>query len=279
MAGAIVTNLGRKIIADAVAGNGSVELSYIAIGDSNVVHTENSTKLGHKAWQGEIIESGVDGVVVYAYTMMQNSDGPFTIKEIGLYDTYDNLIAVTNVPATPKESGGAVNSMKLGLRKAVENADAISFTITDKFDSVLNKNSVNAVENKALTKEFNAINNSIENINENFNAINEDIKILNTDISDIGDDISYLHRQKINYSVVDNASISIDNLTSTGIYSIASCKEANAGNTPFSSGTGTLIVTSNGDWVGQTCILYEEDTIPIRSRVKINGVWSGWSIG
>ncbi|GLC87480.1 phage tail protein [Lysinibacillus piscis] len=123
--GTLITNIGLAQIANAQVTQSKVGLEYIALGDGNGAHyvpTQNQTALVHEVWRGPIAELSIDPtndkrIVVDA--VIPPTAGGFTIREIGIFDDKNQLIAVGQYP----------EKYKPALDEGVASEDVIHFVI------------------------------------------------------------------------------------------------------------------------------------------------------
>lgn len=94
---ALLTNKGRSKEAVALANGSDIVVTHIAIGDGNTVPSGGETKLYHevdrKAITGHGLVTGTTNTAYFDIHLMA-ADGPYTIREAGLYDADGDLIAI-----------------------------------------------------------------------------------------------------------------------------------------------------------------------------------------
>ncbi|MGH6775890.1 phage tail protein [Brucella tritici] len=116
---ALMTNLGRAKEAAALANGTSIIITHIAIGDGATVPSGGETALYNEVARKEISGHGtVVGAsnVAYFDIFLAASEGPYTIREAGLYDNAGDLIAIARydppinkpVPASGQTVEGTV---------------------------------------------------------------------------------------------------------------------------------------------------------------------------
>ncbi|MGK4115761.1 phage tail protein [Lysinibacillus capsici] len=135
--GTIITNIGLAQIANAQITQTKVGLEYIALGDGNGAHyvpTQNQTKLVHEVWRGPIAELSIDPtnsnrIIIDA--VIPVTAGGFTIREIGIFDDKNNLIAVGQYPEKykPQLSEGVSEETLIHFVIETNNADVVKLTI------------------------------------------------------------------------------------------------------------------------------------------------------
>lgn len=134
---AVVTDLGNELMMDAVANGRKVAITEFAVGDGNGEYYRPSTDmtaLRHEVWRGpinscEISREAANVLIITA--VCPGSAGGFTIREMGVFDTAGNMIAVCNCPATPKVTitDGVVNEMRLEMEIALINGYAVELLV------------------------------------------------------------------------------------------------------------------------------------------------------
>ena len=124
----IVTDIGLAKIAAAAAECTTVRLKYFAIGDASYIPSGRETQLMSEQFRKEIDSSSVDNE--YKDTMLLNvvlpaNVGGWYIREYGIFDEDDSLIAIGSCDEIYKPSGD-------NKSKAV----TIAFTIAAKFSNI-----------------------------------------------------------------------------------------------------------------------------------------------
>jgi len=135
--GTIITNIGLAQIANAQITQTKVGLEYIALGDGNGAHyvpTQNQTKLVHEVWRGPIAELSIDPtnsnrIIIDA--VIPVTAGGFTIREIGIFDDKNQLIAIGQYPEKykPELSEGVSEETLIHFVIETNNADVVKLTI------------------------------------------------------------------------------------------------------------------------------------------------------
>ena len=165
---ALVTKKGLDKILSAIAEGKQVNITKFCIGDGGgepVTPSETQTALVNQTWIGDITKYSKDGDMVSASTVVPEEVGNFTLREMGLIDSDGDLFAVANVPDTLKTKDGGIRAtLSLTISIKVQNTNAITFYIISDFDTALDENSANAVQNKAIAAEIKNIKNTIASI-------------------------------------------------------------------------------------------------------------------
>lgn len=135
--GTLITTIGLAQIANAQITQTKVGLEYIALGDGNGAHyvpTQNQTSLVNEVWRGPIAELSIDPannnrIIIDA--IIPVTAGGFTIREIGIFDDNNNLIAVGQYPEKykPQLSEGVSEETLIHFVIETNNADAVKLTI------------------------------------------------------------------------------------------------------------------------------------------------------
>lgn len=104
----LLTKIGQARIANAVALNQKVNLTYMAVGDGNgnpTTPNENQTALVREKYRATINQLTVDADnpnYLIAELIVPTNVGGWSIYEVGVFDDQNQLIAVANFPATYK---------------------------------------------------------------------------------------------------------------------------------------------------------------------------------
>lgn len=134
---AIVTNTGNELMMNAVVNGEKVAVTEFAVGDGGGEYYRpevTMTALKNEVWRGNInsceISSEASNIMIIS-AVCPGEAGGFTIREMGVFDADNNLIAVCNCPATPKVvvTDGVVNEMYLEMEVALVSADAMELVI------------------------------------------------------------------------------------------------------------------------------------------------------
>lgn len=104
----LLTKVGQASIANAVALNKAVNLTYMAVGDGNgnpTTPNENQTALLREKYRAQINQLTVDPDnpnYLIAEMIIPTTVGGWSIYEVGVFDDQSQLVAVANFPATYK---------------------------------------------------------------------------------------------------------------------------------------------------------------------------------
>ncbi|GGC07018.1 phage tail protein [Dickeya fangzhongdai] len=153
---ALLTEVGAARLANAISLGKQLEITQMGVGDgSGTLPTPDTTqtKLINEKRRAPLNALNIDPAnpnQVIAEQVIPEDEGGFWLREIGLYDADDNLVAVANCPETYKpqmqEGSGRVQTVRMIL--AVGQADAVSL----KIDPAVVLASRQYVDNMALAK-------------------------------------------------------------------------------------------------------------------------------
>ncbi|MBI4835935.1 MAG: phage tail protein [Candidatus Abawacabacteria bacterium] len=132
-----LTNIGLAKIANAEVTGIKVQITEAAVGDGNGAYYEPSqtqTALVNEVWRGsietvELHPTNENQVVIEA--AIPPEEGPFWIRELGLFDSEGDMVAVGKVPASEKPvyDQGSTKDLRLKAILSVENADVIQIIV------------------------------------------------------------------------------------------------------------------------------------------------------
>lgn len=127
----LLTNKGRSKEAAALANNSSIQVSHIAIGDGATVPSGGETQLYHELARKPIFANGlVSGATDTAYfeIYLTADEGPYTIREAGLFDAEGDLLAIAHYDppiAKPTPESGQTVEGTIRLQVQFSNTDNI----------------------------------------------------------------------------------------------------------------------------------------------------------
>ncbi|WP_342471649.1 phage tail protein [Metasolibacillus sp. FSL H7-0170] len=133
----ILTNIGLAKFANAQVTETNVTFTQIAVGDSNGAYynpTASMTALVHEVWRGNINAIYIDENNpnwVVCEGIIPTDVGGFMVREMGLFDDENNLLAVGKVPETykPLLTNGSAKDLYLKAILEVSNANAVTLKI------------------------------------------------------------------------------------------------------------------------------------------------------
>nr|DAU52947.1 MAG TPA: tail collar fiber protein [Caudoviricetes sp.] len=126
----IITDIGFDKINEALISGSKLDLKYIALGDSCGEYYEpkpNQISLVNEIYRAEVQQ--VDGISATA--LIPFNVGGFFIREVGVFDSENNLILVAPQPLTykPQEAQGGIKDIWIKFRLKGVNPDAIEIKI------------------------------------------------------------------------------------------------------------------------------------------------------
>ena len=134
---AILTDYGTRAIAHALSQGQPLQLSQFAVGDGNgqaVTPTASATALVHQTHIAPVSAVSLDPrnnkQVIVELTIPENVGG-FYIREMGVFDAQNKLIAYANCPESfkPTESSGSGKVQVLRMILKVESSSAVTLSI------------------------------------------------------------------------------------------------------------------------------------------------------
>lgn len=133
----ILTNIGLAKFANAQVTETNVTFTQIAVGDSNGAYynpTASMTALVHEVWRGNINAIYIDENNpnwIVCEGIIPTDVGGFMVREMGLFDDENNLLAVGKVPETykPLLANGSAKDLYLKAILEVSNASAVTLKI------------------------------------------------------------------------------------------------------------------------------------------------------
>lgn len=133
----ILTTIGKASIANATALGGKVDFKYMALGDNNGPQNgpnEEQTQLVNEVYRGQINHVKLDDDNTSWVTIsmvVPASVGGFTVREVGVFDTDNNLLAVGKYPVTykPKLEEGSSKDLTINMVLEVSNASVVNLKI------------------------------------------------------------------------------------------------------------------------------------------------------
>ncbi|HBF5456095.1 TPA: phage tail protein [Clostridioides difficile] len=133
----LLTEIGKAAIANATALGTIVDFTKIKVGDgggSAYIPTENQTELKNLVWESTLEHVQADeknpNWVVIQKTITGDT-GSFTIREVGIFDSKDQLLAISSYPETykPAPDSGTVKEILIKIILAVSNTTSINLKI------------------------------------------------------------------------------------------------------------------------------------------------------
>ncbi len=236
--GTLITNIGLAQIANAQITQSKVGLEYIALGDGNGAHyvpTQNQKALVNEVWRGPISELSIDPTNdnrIIVDGVIPVTAGGFTIREIGIFDDKNQLIAVGQYPEKykPELSEGVSEETIIHFVIETNNADVVKLTIdptviiaSQKYvdgkmaaHTALNKTDAHQIKNiEGLENELTSIKSAIGNGSTG----NDILSRLNTLENHVGDLTNLETAQKANLvAAINEVRQSAINAWQKGVY-------------------------------------------------------------
>ena len=133
----LVTNIGAARIAKATALGTVVNLSQMAVGDGGgnpITPSATATALTREVYRASLNMLEVDGnnqKQVIAELLIPEEEGDFTIREVGLFDNNNNLIAIGSIADSykPRLSSGTASQQIIRMVIQIDNTDAVGLKV------------------------------------------------------------------------------------------------------------------------------------------------------
>ncbi|TNZ87694.1 hypothetical protein CGK40_23230 [Vibrio parahaemolyticus] len=131
---AVVTELGASLIEDAYNNSTIVNITQMAIGDSNGAYVEPNpafTSLVNELGREDIHESGTVGHLIHVYVYVTSKFAGDTIREFGLYDDANNLVVYAAYPESlvPDAASGEYIQLEIECIVDLENAEVVNIVV------------------------------------------------------------------------------------------------------------------------------------------------------
>ena len=133
----LVTNIGAVRIAKATALGTVVNLSQMAVGDGGgqpITPSATATALTREVYRASLNMLEVDEnnqKQVIAELLIPEEEGDFTIREVGLFDNNNNLIAIGSIADSykPRLSSGTASQQIIRMVIQIDNTDAVGLKV------------------------------------------------------------------------------------------------------------------------------------------------------
>ncbi len=133
----LLTVKGAEKIAAATAANTTVDLTHIALGDGNgsvVMPDASKTALVNEVYRASLNDLRVDANNanwVVAESNVPSTEGNFWVREVGVFDTDGDLIAIGNYPETfkPVTADGVAKDLYMKVIFEVSSSDAVTLQV------------------------------------------------------------------------------------------------------------------------------------------------------
>ncbi len=142
--GTIITTQGAAMIAQCILEGKKLPIVEAAAGDADGAYyqpTVDQTALKGEKWRGQIVSATLNSNtpnMLDVKIVIGEDVGGFTIREMALFDSDGNMIAICNTPATEKVmlSGNVSGKLTMLMHLLVADASVLEFTITPSLDTV-----------------------------------------------------------------------------------------------------------------------------------------------
>ncbi len=166
----VVTDIGLELLNDCLITQKIFPGNKMAVGDSNGVYYEpekTQTALKNQKYITNVAQKGKKGNYIFFNMQIPPSEGDYTIREVGLFDKENNLLAVAKYPETLKQKTSGSSNKTIMIEIQIELSDnAINTIIID--------NSGNLVTEDKL-KEYQKLNE--KGIKNGYTPLNEQAQI------------------------------------------------------------------------------------------------------
>lgn len=133
----LLTKIGQASIANAIALGQKVNLTEMAIGDGNgnpTVPKESQTSLVNEVYRAQVNQLMTDPDnpnYLIAEMIVPTNVGGWSVREVGLFNDEENLIAIANFPETykPKLEEGSGRDLVIRIILQVQSTDAVTLKI------------------------------------------------------------------------------------------------------------------------------------------------------
>ncbi|ASN68300.1 putative tail fiber protein [uncultured Caudovirales phage] len=151
----ILTKIGKAKIANAAALGDKVNITTLKVGDGNGKYynpTETQEDLVNTVWQGNINSINVDEnnpSWIVIEVIIPSSIGGFTIREAGIFDNGNNLIAIGKYPETykPQAEDGSTKDLIIRMILEVSNTSSVILKV-DPTIILATKKDIEILDNK-----------------------------------------------------------------------------------------------------------------------------------
>lgn len=190
----ILTNVGKAKIANSLPTGQKLNLVKMKIGDSNGNYynpSENQTDLVHKVYECNITSVEVDEINPQWITItsaIPSDIGGFSIREVGVFDDSNSLIAIGKYPETykPVATDGSTKELYIKMTLEVTNASSVELKI-DPTVILATKKDINILTNSIaqITTQLSDMEQqqTTQNANIALKANQSDLDITNTNLA------------------------------------------------------------------------------------------------
>lgn len=132
----LLTNAGINALIAARANNTEIRLTKMAVGDGQIVPSQNITSLQSEKYRfniNSLIQDENNPSYLIVEGVIPSDIGGFYVSEVGLYTDNNILFAIGSLPKTykPELEEGSVKDLTLKVQIEVSNADTVNLKIDD----------------------------------------------------------------------------------------------------------------------------------------------------
>ena len=169
----IVTTYGIQKLTECLNTGNEFDAIKIAVGDSNGEYYEpdkNQTELIHKVYEAKLFSKGKNKKENKLYFAIQipASEGNFTIREAGLFDKNNKLLAIAKYPETLKQKADSTSNKTLNIQiEILLSQEAIQIIKIEESGNLI----TNSTLQEVLVNYVKTVNSKIPNQNGNVDII------------------------------------------------------------------------------------------------------------
>ncbi|MGX2969248.1 phage tail-collar fiber domain-containing protein [Ursidibacter sp. B-7004-1] len=283
----VLTTYGSQLFASAMANRQAVNIRQMAVGDGNgraVTPDSARTSLVREVHRANISAVSPDPrnnkQVIFELTIPENVGG-FWIREIGIYDAQNRLVAYANCPETFKprleEGSGKIQVIRMVL--LVSSSNAVTLTVDDSViwatrgqltPKTITATSTNSIDETGHTHAIDSASTTQKGI----------VQLNNTLTSTSQEQALTAAQGKVLKDLVDKfhiteTTVDANTLTTDGIYAYTTAVEGK--NLPSNHNYHLFVMGGgNAGWCRQIAKkAYELETYE-RTKTSYNGEWSAW---
>lgn len=127
----VLTTIGQAKITNAIIFGESLGITQMALGDGVIIPVDTMSALSHEVWRGDLDSLVIDAQnpdLIVARVTVPDNVGGWTVRECGLYDSNDFLVAIGNVAEAEKVTGYV--SLTVTMVVAIGSDDISGITLT-----------------------------------------------------------------------------------------------------------------------------------------------------
>lgn len=301
----LLTEKGMAKIASALADKKQIHLQKMAVGDSNGQYyepTSSQTQLRHEVWRGEMntltVEPNNPNWLI-AEVILPEDVGGWYVREVGVFDTDGELIAIGKFPESykPLLPGGSGKQVCIRLIMEVSNTTAVTLTVDpsvvlatrDYVDSLLDEHehSTHHPDATLTQKGFAQLSNATDSDDETKAATPKAVKAANDNANGrvpagrkinghaLTEDISITAQDIFNGQTVGiGGAADLNTYITPGLYYQPANVQAASGKNYPEPNAGSLEVYKHAG-ITQVYRVYNNSRQYIRTFY--NGTWTAWS--